>query len=426
MTELIPGDYEPITIKIIEQDEDYESENKVLIGVLLSMKTSEKQKGLQQYSKQYNKKKVTTTTYNRLLTFGSSNEGEGKTFCMVFNDSQSFRFFINKMQRMKVGDAVAIYEPEKITNWLSKDSDLPVVNSGLLPFCHKVEPSLYMIQEIPLVVPEEGYTRFFHFIGVKITFKNAKMIPVVCQGLMCDKQNDKKCACLIGHKTPRIVLSVKVKLTEDRFKGTEEMNILSWELTQNLFSDIHRDATITSFHDLVRLRGFRASINRIANIVNDNGGWSVVGWVRKGFTLDETTIHNEEEMVGAENVSPHIIALRFPHNLNEDAKENIKKEKYSMTTFTTEALTTVNTTNATDPLATGNGINNSNQVTPGFTTNSTVTAATGDTNNTTVPPPATENTTVPPPATEKTINNNVQNKQAPANVTPNKPKRSKR
>ena len=81
---------------------------------------------------------------------------------------------------MKVGDLVAIYEPEKITSWLSKDSDLPVVKSGLLPFFHKVHPSLYMIEEIPLVIPEEGYTRFFYYKGVKITFKNAKMVPVVC------------------------------------------------------------------------------------------------------------------------------------------------------------------------------------------------------------------------------------------------------
>ena len=99
---------------------------------------------------------------------------------MVFDDSQSFRYFINKMPNMKIGDVVAIYEPEKITSWLSKDSDLPIVKSGLLPICYKVNPLLYILDEILLVISEEGYIRFFFYEGVKINFKNAKMIPVVC------------------------------------------------------------------------------------------------------------------------------------------------------------------------------------------------------------------------------------------------------
>ena len=338
MTELIPGIFTPITLQMIEQDDTYDSENKVLVGVLLSMKTSEKSKLIQQYSKQYNKKKVSTTMYNRILTFGSSKDKEGKTFCMIFNDSQEFRYFILKMPSMKIGDTVAIYEPKKIISWLSKDSDLPVVKAGLLSFCHKVSPSLYMLEEIPLVIPEEGYTRFFYYQGVQITFKNAQIVPVVCQGLMCDKQDVKKCSCLTGHKTPRIVLDVNVKLTGDRFKEIKEMKILSWELTQHLFTDISRDATISSFLGLERLIGFRASIKKIEKIINEKGGWTIVGWVRKGFTLDETTINEEEEVIGAENVYPHIIALSFPTNLDKKTKEEIEKEKYSMTSFTTESL----------------------------------------------------------------------------------------
>ena len=42
MTELIDATYKTITIRMIEQDEDYDSENKVLIGILLSIKVSDK------------------------------------------------------------------------------------------------------------------------------------------------------------------------------------------------------------------------------------------------------------------------------------------------------------------------------------------------------------------------------------------------
>ena len=43
-------------------------------------------------------------------------------------------------------------------------------------------------------------------------------------------------------------------------------------------------------------------------------------------------------MIGAENVSPHIISLCFTNDLDEDTKTKIEKEKYSMTTFTTISL----------------------------------------------------------------------------------------
>ena len=32
---------------------------------------------------------------------------------------------------------------------------------------------------------------------------------------MCDKQKVNQCSCIIGHKTPKIVLDVNVKLLEE-------------------------------------------------------------------------------------------------------------------------------------------------------------------------------------------------------------------
>ena len=55
------------------------------------------------------------------------------------------------------------------------------------------------------------------------------------------------------------------------------MNIISWELTTELFTDITRDATITSFQDMVKLKNIRKSIKNIADIINKNGGWTIIG-----------------------------------------------------------------------------------------------------------------------------------------------------
>ena len=68
------------------------------------------------------------------------------------------------MTDLKIGDTVVIYEPEEIMTYLSKGNDLPVIRSGMLAFSHKVDRALHLIEEVPLSIPEEGYTRFFFVI----------------------------------------------------------------------------------------------------------------------------------------------------------------------------------------------------------------------------------------------------------------------
>ena len=336
MIKLVDPSYTAVTIKSIEEEgKSYESEEKYISGVLLSVRVAEKQNVI----KQYNKKKLGMTTYNRILTFGSCKDEEGKTFCIIFESSISFRSFINNMLDLKIGDTVVIYEPEEIMSYLSKENDLPVIKSGMFSFSHQVDRGLYLTEEVALSIPEEGYTRFFYYSEVKIKFLNAKIVPVVCQGLMCDKQKVNQCACLMGHKTPKIVLDVNIKLKEKDTGEVNKMNILSWNLTKELFTDISRDSSITKFQDMEKVKDIRKSIKNIENIINEKGGWTIIGWVRKGFTVDEVTTDRLEEIVGAESVSPHIISLSYTKELNDATKILVGKERFSMSKLTTEALT---------------------------------------------------------------------------------------
>ena len=154
----IESGFKSVTIKSIEEDRDsYESEGKYIVGVLLSMKVSEKQVQLMQY----NKKKLHATTYNCVLTFSSCDDEEGKTFCIIFENSLSFRNFVSNMMDFKIGDAIVIYEPEQIVNYLSKENDLPIIKSEMLAFSRKLDKELHLIENIDLTIPEEVYTRFF-------------------------------------------------------------------------------------------------------------------------------------------------------------------------------------------------------------------------------------------------------------------------
>ena len=147
----IESRFKSVTIKSIEEDGDsYESEGKYIVGVLLSMKVSEKQVQLMQY----NKKKLHATTYNRVLTFGSCDDEEGKTFCIIFENSLSFRNFVSKMIGFKISNAIVIYKPEQIVNYLSKENNLPIIKSGMLAFSRKIVKELHLIENIDLTIPE--------------------------------------------------------------------------------------------------------------------------------------------------------------------------------------------------------------------------------------------------------------------------------
>ena len=50
MTQLIHPSFTTVTIQRIEEEKDYDSENKSIIVILLSMKVCERQKVLKQYT----------------------------------------------------------------------------------------------------------------------------------------------------------------------------------------------------------------------------------------------------------------------------------------------------------------------------------------------------------------------------------------
>jgi hypothetical protein len=74
----------------------------------------------------------------------------------------------------------------------------------------------------------------------------------------------------------------------------------------------------------------RISIKASVQYVNDNGGWNICGWARRGAVIDAADVregNTRGEEVASEHINPHIISLK-PTNTNEAFIRSTQNRRY--------------------------------------------------------------------------------------------------
>ena len=79
---------------------------------------------------------------------------------------------------------------------------------------------------------------------------------------------------------------------------------------------------------------FQASISESTNFINENGGWDICGWARKGVVVDlsdqrEGSVARGSEEIGSDTVNPHIIKM-VPHNTSAEVLVGIGERRYQI------------------------------------------------------------------------------------------------
>jgi hypothetical protein len=144
------------------------------------------------------------------------------------------------------------------------------------------------------------------------------MVPVmqrsICGGYLCDRQtlkgNEKVCCCLFNAGYSSLVLEVAVKVHLGGELVLEMQDYRSWKFTNLVIGNLNPALSIDDFQGSTE-RKMRSAIKCIVSYINEHGGWSIVGWMRRGFQVDAVEKGNKivGDEVTAENVSPHIIKM---------------------------------------------------------------------------------------------------------------------
>jgi hypothetical protein len=318
--------------------EDQVTQYKKLRCIILSMKKNE-MKLLSIYSRSRgagaSNFMPSTTSYDRMFLFGCLGSRIGKCFVVICETSRKSVEFLRKIPggNAIVGQTGFLMEPLYDGRYLTQNSNLPVfdVADPFVPVLFTAEFPCPLNFEMPM-----GETKFFNLYGVKVKFENARMMSANCTGIACDRLfllgKATVCGCFQNKTKPALTLQGLVTVEGDRDFSLKQIKYRSWTLTE-LCLVVSVDAEVEQFSE-ENIFPFRTSISESINFINENGGWDICGWARKGVVVDasdqrEGSAVRGSEEIGSDTVNPHIIKM-VPHNTSTEVLADIQQRRYQI------------------------------------------------------------------------------------------------
>jgi hypothetical protein len=251
-------------------------------------------------------------TYDHYFTFADLNT-PGKCFVILSETIQKSDHLMSfSKQNVGIGNIFAIIEPDQVLKAMMSDIPLIVTSKPLYPLVHCA------IGQVPLVVPEAGKQRFFFLRGVLIQLHKVEATKASCNGTLCDRQHPMmqgaSCGCLHFNRTCSVVLDMTVTFeTVDRNGYQHQHSVThfrSWRTSRLFIQPTAMTADNEVF--LGHTREIRNVAANIKNTVNENGGWTIVGWYRKGEIVDASAGSNETDNTIASDNHPIHISYLYP------------------------------------------------------------------------------------------------------------------
>ena len=292
--------------------------------------------------------------YDRLVLFADTQE-KGRCFAMIFKNATTSSQFFHRSIRCHegVGKVFFLDQPTPVTSTLGSTSSVPIVDSvwDSVPICNAIKT---LVPEVTIKAPEMGCTRYFCSHNVtNIQFYNATFVDSICQGYFCDRQMSRdnyinpniiRCGCFRNDRNsaPLIIqfdIGICCPAEFDQSEKTYISNFRSHH-TSMLFLT-KETLKLVNKSNSNHLSLLRNSVNNIVNYVNQNGGWSYIGWLRTGIVHDISEQQNAvAENLASTSQTPHLSYL-YPTNTECVLDEIEGYVKYKMALNTTEIVQNV-------------------------------------------------------------------------------------
>ena len=192
----------------------------------------------------------------------------------------------NFADSIRVGDVIGILEPEASTRSLG--GRIPIIESftRIVPLKHK----LYIPPKT--IKMSSGSSDMTHFCGhsLTISFTMANFITnkdVPCTNITCDRQNTSCKGCRGKDVTAQnYVVKLHVQVHDQHkyepISGVATfLGYRSFHLTKQLV-DVGAFASVDVAAMAEHTAPLRRACSRIAHYINNNGGWTLIGWHRRG------------------------------------------------------------------------------------------------------------------------------------------------
>ena len=233
-----------------------------------------------------------------------------------------FNFNIDQRDNgtITIGSFLKILSPHVIEERMH--GDIPIIVTSF-PLVAMTRPQ--RLATIPINPQIEGnHTMAFVFNNKQIGIQQTSVYATKCKGFFCDKQrvrelNDKKACGCYGQppNESNIIFSHRI------FFDHENEKFFHPDFSSMKFSQFYLNKRIpstTTTTDLSMTTPFIAilqCIKDVLELVNDNGGWTIVGWYKRGLIRDN-------QLIGGDSSSDDTIDGRLTFHFVEIVPTNIE------------------------------------------------------------------------------------------------------
>jgi len=304
-----------------------ETQNKVVVGFLINFcfPRSSQAFGFRLNSSvpgkgQNNRQKLfSTNNYEMIMIFADIYDLPN-CFAIIFQHRRDFqRMFENNAlsEKVTVGDALVFLEPQPHDEKLG--DNMTVLKSPELSA--SLRTSINWPTQDPLVAPEGDCQVAFHCVGKTINIARTKLLTgrdkITCANITCDRQNINCTGCFGRSPTQNpIVLQCDVTIPDCPAYDPATSCAIFWSFRSLRFSQLFfgsLDQLSSRSPEVIRqLRNvIRQQVHAMIEHVNNHGGWTLIGWHRRGVHR----VQNDEILVSNKTLG-HLV---YVMPTNEDA-----------------------------------------------------------------------------------------------------------
>ena len=328
-----PSLYEPISIETLET-EDPDVQTTVLHVQFLRLKSGQDvsnkhQPSYMTYNR--NRKENKNKMYSRMLLCRDLSSSDGRVIYIIegknvtMSDENQCNNLWGKGSQFRangvvsVGRCFTLVAPDPIVSYIQNDVPIIKVDGGLVPL---KDPKLF--NEVPINHQiNSNITRSYCINDCNLKVRKLTINKTKCSGLFCDKQacfdgsrSTENCGCYqMNTRGSSLAISFTLKVANPfknvDFKVDKFTSLQFWSLF--LTEPINSTASAVDFDNNDRFMTIYSKIQQMIELVNDNNGWTVIGWYRKGESADANATE-EKQLVDAAFFQLHVSRI-VPSNI---------------------------------------------------------------------------------------------------------------
>ena len=276
----------------------------------------------QSYYKKNKKDLSSTSQYYRLFLFRDLISPDGKVVYIVegkhMNDNLWARYpLLHDNGVLTIGTYIGVINPMPINQWFC--NEIPIIECRGGCFVMKPPGSVTSINIDMGVV--KNTTRAFVLNNVNVDLSSMDVHTTKCSGLFCDRQRavevgrgNRACGCYsMQTRIGNIVLVHQVNVS----KGDKDIVTMD-DFSSLQFSSLYLKDDFTStirFNLLDYTTSYftlQKDADDVVEYINTNGGFTVIGWYKRGEINDVSNDDSQNEVESSE-IGYHIVYI-FPTN----------------------------------------------------------------------------------------------------------------